>query len=131
MLRRSALIGVMLAVTVAAVASAGTAGVYSGKTSQHLALTVTATGSKITKIKYAANYGACGADLFGTSKVSIPIKNGKVSDNARLNSEVTMNLTGAFKGKKFNGSFKSSITEGGIHPQTCPTGKVKFKLTRA
>jgi hypothetical protein len=131
MLRRSTVIGVVLAVAVAAVASAGTAGVYSGKTSQHLAMSVTATGSKISKIKFAGNYGACGGDLFGTSKVSIPIKNGKVSDNARLNSEVTMNLTGAFKGKKFNGSFKSSITEGGIHPKTCSTGKVTFKLTHA
>jgi hypothetical protein len=131
MLRRSAVIGVVLAVAVAAVASAGTAGVYSGKTSQHLALSVTATGSKISKIKYAANYGACGADLFGTSKVSIPIKKGKVSASARLDSESTISLTGTFKGKKFSGSFKSSITEGGIHPQTCSTGKVTFKLTHA
>jgi hypothetical protein len=130
MLRRIGLVATLLALVVTATAvAAGTT--FSGKTNQKLKLAVTVSGSKISKISYAANYGKCGADLFGTSKVSVPIKHAKVSDNVKLNSETTMNLVGKFKGTKFSGSFTSKITTGGIHPQTCSTGKVTFKLTKS
>jgi hypothetical protein len=122
-------LGVSLAVAVAAVASAASSGLYTGKTSQRLKITVKVTGGKVVKVDYSATYGSCG-ELINTDKVKIAIKSNKFSATVHPNSETVDKLSGNFKGQNLSGTVNSTVTTGGIHPMTCHSGKVTFSGKR-
>lgn len=125
MLRRIVVLGAALAVAMAAVASAASSGLYTGKTSQKLKITVKVSGGKLVKVDYAAVYGSCN-ELLGTDKVKIAIKSNKFSATVHPNSETVDKLSGTFKGQKVSGTLTSTVTTGGIHPMTCHSGKLTF-----
>jgi hypothetical protein len=128
-LRRTLVLGAVLAVALGAVASAASPGQYTGKTSQHLPITVKVSGGKVVKVAYTASYGSCG-ELSGSDKVKIAIKSSKFSATVHPNSETVDKLSGKFKGTSVSGSLTSVVTTGGIHPTTCKSGKVTFSAKR-
>ncbi len=129
MLRRIVVLGAALAVAVAAVASAASSGLYTGKTSQKLKISVKVTNGKVVKVGYVASYGSCG-EFIGTDKVKIAIKSNKFSATVHPNSETVDKISGSFKGQKVSGTLTSTVTTGGIHPTTCHSGKVTFSAKR-
>ena len=128
-LRRIVVLGAALAVAMAAVASAASSGLYTGRTSQKLKITVKVSGGKVVKVDYAAVYSSCN-ELINTDKVKIAIRSNKFSATVHPNSETIDKLSGAFKGQKVSGAITSTVTTGGIHPMTCRSGKVTFSATR-
>ena len=124
-MRRTLLLGAVLAIALTAAASAASAGLYTGKTSQKLAISVKVSGGKVTKVDYVAKYGSCG-EFDGADKVKIAVKGNKFSATVHPNSETVDKLSGKFKGTSVSGSLNSVVTTGGIHPQTCKSGKVTF-----
>jgi hypothetical protein len=124
-MRRIFVLGAALAVVFAADASAASSGTYTGTTSQKQKVTLKVSGGKVVRFAYSATYGACG-DASGVDKVKIVIKKNKFSATVHPNSEVVDKLSGTFKGNKVTGTITSSLAEGGIHPKTCKTGKLKF-----
>jgi hypothetical protein len=128
--RRTLVLGAVLAIALAAAASAASAGLYTGKTSQKLAISVKVSGGKVTKVDYAAEYGSCD-EFTGADKVKIAIKGNKFSATVHPNSETVDKLSGTFKGSKLSGSLSSVVTTGGIHPQTCKSGKVTFTAKKS
>lgn len=126
MVRRIFVLGAVLAVAVAAGASAASSGLYTGKTSQELKISVKVSKGKVVKVDYTASYGSCG-ELTGTDKVKIAIKSNKFSATVHPNSETVDKLSGTFKGENISGTLSSAVTTGGIHPTTCKSGKVTFK----
>jgi hypothetical protein len=124
-LRRIVVLGSALAVVFAAVASAAASGVYNGKTSQKLQISVKVSGGKVVKVGYVARYGSCG-EFTGADKVKIAIKSNKFSATVHPNSETVDKLSGSFKGQKVAGTLTSTVTEGGIHSTTCHSGKLSF-----
>jgi hypothetical protein len=124
-LRRIVVLGAVMAVALAAVASAASSGTYTGKTSQQLKITVKVSKAKVVKVGYTAKYGSCG-EFIGTDNVKIAIKNNKFSATVHPNSETVDKLSGTFNGQKVSGSLTSTVTTGGIHPTTCHSGKVTF-----
>ena len=125
MLRRIVVLGAALAVAMAAVASAASSGLYTGKTSQKLKITVKVSNGHVVKVGYVAQYGSCG-ELEGSDKVKIAIKGNKFSATVHPNSETVDKLSGTFTGHKVSGALNSTVTTGGIHPMTCRSGKVTF-----
>ena len=125
MLRRIVVLGSVLAVALAAVASAASSGLYKGKTNQKLQISVKVSDGKVVKVDYVAGYGSCG-EFIGTDKVKIAIKGNKFSATVHPNSETVDKLSGRFKGQKVTGTLQSTVTTGGIHPTTCRSGKVTF-----
>jgi hypothetical protein len=129
MVRRTFVLGAVLAVALAAIASAASPGLYTGKTSQHLTITVKVSGAKVVKVGYSARYSSCG-ELIGTDKVKIAINSNKFSATVHPNSETVDKLSGTFKGSSVSGTLNSVVTTGGIHPETCKSGKVTFSAKR-
>lgn len=125
MLRRIVVLGAALAVALAAVASAASSGLYTGKTRQQLKITVKVSKGKVVKVGYTARYGSCG-ELIGADNVKIAIKDNKFGATVHPNSETVDKLSGTFKGQKVSGALTSTVTTGGIHPMTCHSGKLTF-----
>jgi phosphate-selective porin len=105
-LRRIVVLGVALAVALAAAASAASAGLYTGKTSQKLQISVKVSGGKVVKVSYTAS--------------------NKFSATVHPDSETVDKLSGGFKGQRVTGTLDSTVTEGGIHTTTCHSGKLTF-----
>jgi hypothetical protein len=124
-LRRIVVLGAALAVALAAAASAASPGLYTGKTSQKLKISVKVSGAKVVKVGYVAKYGSCG-EFTGADNVKIAIKSNKFSATVHPNSETVDKVSGSFKGQKVTGSLVSTVTEGGIHTTTCHSGKLTF-----
>jgi hypothetical protein len=123
--RRILALGTVLAVATATGALAASSGLYTGKTSQKLSITVKVSKGKVVKVDYFARFGSCG-ELSAVDKVKIAIKGGKFSATVHPNSEAVDKLTGRFKGQAVSGTLSSVVMLGGIHPSTCRTGKVTF-----
>jgi hypothetical protein len=123
--RKILVVGAVMVVAIAAGASAASSGLYTGKTSQKLKITLTVSKGKLVKFDYAARYGSCG-ELTGADNPRIAIKHQKFSATVHPNSETTDRLSGTFVGTNVTGILNSSVTTGGIHPTTCKSGKVKF-----
>jgi hypothetical protein len=123
--RRMFVLGVVLAVAIAAGASAASSGVYTGKTSQKLKITVKVSKGKVVKVAYVAKYGSCG-EFTGVDRAQLAIRSNKFSATVHPNSATVDKLTGRFKGKNLSGTLSSKVTTGGIHPTACRSGKVKF-----
>lgn len=124
-MRRVFVLGILLAVAIAAGAVAASSGVYTGKTSQKLKITVKVSKGNVSRVTYFAKYGSCG-EFSGIDNMKIAIKNNKFSKTVHPNSEVVDKLSGSFKGKNVSGTLSSVLSLGGIHPSTCRTGKLKF-----
>jgi hypothetical protein len=122
---RITVLGAVLAVGIAAAASAASSRVYTGQTSQKLKITVKVSKGKVVRVDYVAKYGSCG-ELSGADKVKIAIKGNTFSATVHPNSETVDKLSGSFKGKKLSGTLSSSVTLGGIHASKCKSGKLKF-----
>lgn len=125
MVRRIFVLGAVLAVAIAASALAASSGLYSGKTSQKLKITVKVSKGKVVKVDYVAKYGSCG-EFTGVDNVQIQIKSNKFSATVHPNSETVDKLSGSFKGKNVRGTLSSLVTTGGIHPSMCRSGKLTF-----
>lgn len=125
MVRRIFVLGAVLAVAIAAGASAASSGLYSGKTSQKLKITVKVSKGKVVKVDYVAKYGSCG-EFTGVDNVQIQIKSNKFSATVHPNSETVDKLSGSFKGKNVRGTLSSLVTTGGIQPSMCRSGKLTF-----
>lgn len=125
MLRRIGALAAVLAVTMAAVASAASSGLYTGKTSQKLRIAVKVSKGHVVKVTYVAEYGSCG-EFDGSDVAKIPINGNKFNATVHPNSETVDKLSGTFAHQRVSGSLTSTVTTGGIHPTTCHSGKVKF-----
>ena len=117
-------LGAVLTVAVAAGSSAASPGLYTGKTSQKLKITVKVSNGKIAKLAYVIKYGSCGE--FSGADTHISIERNKFSATIHPNSEVTDKLSGTFRGRAVSGTLSSSLALGGIHPSTCRSGKGTF-----
>jgi hypothetical protein len=124
-LRRIGILGAVLAVTMAAVASAASSGLYTGKTSQKLKISVKVSKGHVVKVSYVADYGSCGA-FDGSDGVKIAIKGNKFNATVHPNSETVDKLSGTFTDHRVSGALNSTVTTGGIHPTTCHSGRVTF-----
>ena len=129
MVRRIFVLGAVLAVAIAAGASAAASGRYAGKTTQKLKVTVEVSKGKVVKVAYVAKYGSCG-EFSGVDKAHIAIRHNKFRATVHPNSETVDKLSGSFEGKSVSGTISSSVITGGIHPTTCKSGKVKFSAKR-
>jgi hypothetical protein len=118
-------LGAALAVALAGSASAASSGLYTGKTSQKLKITIKVSKAKVVAVHYIAKYGSCG-EFQGVDTAHIAIKANKFSATVHPNSETVDKLSGRFKGANLSGTLDSTVTTGGIHPTTCLSGKVKF-----
>ncbi|MDQ6778058.1 MAG: hypothetical protein M3071_18015 [Actinomycetota bacterium] len=127
MVRRMVVLGSVLAVATAAAASAATSGVYTGTTSQGLAISLKVNSGKVVNVNYIAKYGSCGEFTGNKGKVALAITNNKFSGTAHLNSETVIKLAGSFfLGNSVKGTLSATLTTGGIHPMTCKTGTLTF-----
>jgi hypothetical protein len=124
-LRRIGLLGAVLAVTMTAIASAAPSGLYTGKTSQELKISVKVSKGHVRKVSYVAEYGSCG-EFDGSDTVKIAIKGNKFNATVHPNSETVDKLSGSFTDQRISGALTSTVTTGGIHPTTCHSGKVTF-----
>lgn len=125
MLRRIGVLGAVLAVTMAAIASAAPSGLYTGKTSQKLEISVKVSNGHVRKVSYVAEYGSCG-EFDGSDTVNIAIKGNKFNATVHPNSETVDKLSGTFTDQRVSGALTSTVTTGGIHPMTCHSGRVTF-----
>ncbi len=125
MLRRIGLLGAALAVTMTAIASAAPSGLYTGKTSQELKISVKVSKGHVRKVSYVAEYGSCG-EFDGSDTVKIAIKGNKFNATVHPNSETVDKLSGTFTDQRVSGALTSTVTTGGIHPTTCHSGRVTF-----
>jgi hypothetical protein len=123
--RRIFVLGAVLAVAIAAGASAASSGLYTGKTSQKLKITVEVSKGKVVSVDYIAKYGSCG-EFNGVDIVHAAIIRNKFSATGHPDAEVTDKLSGSFKGKNVSGTLSSLVSTGGLHPVTCKSGKVRF-----
>lgn len=115
----------MLAVTMAAVASAAPSGLYTGKTSEKLKISVKVSNGRVVKVSYVAKYGSCG-EFDGSDAVKIAIKGNKFNATVHPNSETVDKLSGTFTNRRVSGALTSTVTTGGIHPTTCHSGRLTF-----
>jgi hypothetical protein len=124
-LRRIGVLGAVLAVTMAGIASAAPSGLYTGKTSQALKISVKVSKGHVRKVSYVAEYGSCG-EFDGSDTVKIAIKGNKFNATVHPNSETVDKLSGTFTDQRVSGTLTSTVTTGGIHPTTCHSGRVTF-----
>jgi hypothetical protein len=125
MVRRILTLGTVLAVAITAMAAGAPSGLYTGKTSQRLKITVKVSRGNVTKVFYTAKYGKCGT-LSALDNVQIRLRHNKFNTTVRPNSETVDKVSGRFRGKNLSGTLSSSVRTGGIHPTTCRSGKLTF-----
>lgn len=129
MLRKTFVLGVVLALAIAVGASAASSGLYTGKTSQQLKITLKVSGGKVVNVTYTAKYGSCG-QFSEVDKAPMSIQGNKFRKTVRPNSEVVDKLSGTFNGKNVTGKLSSTLMTGGIHPTTCRSGSLTFSAKR-
>jgi hypothetical protein len=127
MVRRTVALATVLAVVTAGVALASATAVYKGTTSQKLPISLTLRGFKVVRVSYTAKEGSCGA-LTTTGKVSLKIKGSGFAGTVKPDSETKLTIRGTFGAHKtLHGTLTDELTEGGIHPHTCTSGRVTYR----
>jgi hypothetical protein len=125
MVRRILTLGTVLAVAITAMAAGAPSGLYTGKTSQRLKITVKVSKGKVSYVFYTAKYGKCGMTS-ASDNVQIRLRHNRFGATAHPNAETVDKISGRFRGKNLSGTLSSTISTGGIHPITCKSGRLTF-----
>lgn len=131
MVRRTCALALALVAGSSAVALAATASHYSGATSQHERIGLTVTAKRITKVVFTARYGSCGSLTTTLKPIKLGARGSFSATQRSVDGSSMTKVKGRLKGTAITGSLTGSVTEGGIHPRICRTGKVTFSAKLA